>query len=57
MFLTLLIEAALGGAAEALAGAGVEKAPHLAQRIQQAVDLVERQAPGPGKRPQAALGS
>jgi hypothetical protein len=42
MFLTLLIEAVLGGTVETLTGAGIEKASHRAERIQRAVDMVER---------------
>jgi len=45
MFLTLLVEAVLGGTVEALAGAAIEKTPQLAKRVQRAVDLVERHEP------------
>ncbi len=45
MFLTLLVEALLGGSAEALAAAGIEKTPQIAQRIQRALALVESQPP------------
>ena len=45
MFLTLLVEALLGGTAEALASAGVEKTPQLAQRIQRTLAIVESQDP------------
>ena len=45
MFLTLLVEALLGGTAEALAAAGMEKTPQIAQRIQRALALVESQTP------------
>ena len=45
MFLTLLVEALLGGSAEALAAAGIEKTPQIAQRIQRVLALVESQPP------------
>jgi hypothetical protein len=45
MFLTLLVEALLGGTAEALAAAGPEKTSHLAQRIQRTLAIVESQDP------------